>query len=95
MNDDIVTFAEILQTQRGHFTGYGGKWHWKGDAKPGWSNTTSDYHRFITQRIALEKAWQMEWWYLEVLKVLMLALQKAYCLALHFEQKMEYCLGQS
>ena len=46
MRDDVVTFAEILQKQRGYYTGYGGKWHLNGDAKPGWSNTTSDYQRF-------------------------------------------------
>ena len=46
MNDDIVTFAEILQTQRGYHTGYAGKWHLNGEAKPGWSDPNSEFRRF-------------------------------------------------
>lgn len=38
MNKDIVTFAEILQNERGYSTGYVGKWHLNGDEKPGFSN---------------------------------------------------------
>lgn len=36
MNDDSVTFAEVLSRQ-GYKTGYFGKWHLDGDAKPGWA----------------------------------------------------------
>ncbi len=42
MDDDIVTFAEILEKERGYHTGYGGKWHLNGEAKPGWSEHTVD-----------------------------------------------------
>lgn len=36
MDDDIVTFAEILKSQRDYVTGYFGKWHLNGHDKPGW-----------------------------------------------------------
>ncbi len=36
MDDEIITFAEILKTQRDYFTGYFGKWHLSGHSKPGW-----------------------------------------------------------
>ena len=39
MNDDVVTFAQVLQEQRGYRTGYIGKWHLNGDEKPGWGNS--------------------------------------------------------
>jgi arylsulfatase A-like enzyme len=38
MDDDMITFAQILRDQRGYDTGYFGKWHLNGDAKPGWGN---------------------------------------------------------
>lgn len=34
--DDVVTFAEVLR-QNGWATGYAGKWHLDGGAKPGWA----------------------------------------------------------
>lgn len=34
--DRFVTFAQVLQ-QQGYATGYAGKWHLAGTAKPGWS----------------------------------------------------------
>lgn len=36
LRDDVVTFAEALR-RRGYATGYAGKWHLDGDAKPGWA----------------------------------------------------------
>jgi arylsulfatase A-like enzyme len=36
MDDDIVTFAEILR-QQGYATGYAGKWHLDGGSRPGWA----------------------------------------------------------
>lgn len=35
MDGDITTFAEVLRLQ-GYATGYAGKWHLDGTAKPGW-----------------------------------------------------------
>jgi arylsulfatase A-like enzyme len=36
LRDDVVTFAEALQRQ-GYATGYAGKWHLDGAARPGWA----------------------------------------------------------
>ncbi len=36
LSDEVVTFAEILRRE-GYATGYSGKWHLDGGAKPGWA----------------------------------------------------------
>ncbi len=36
LRDEVVTFAEVLR-RHGYATGYAGKWHLDGPAKPGWA----------------------------------------------------------
>jgi len=43
MDDDIVTFAEILKEKRDYHTGYIGKFHLNGEDKPGWGNETRKF----------------------------------------------------
>jgi arylsulfatase A-like enzyme len=43
INDNIVTFAEVLKSQRDYYTGYFGKWHLNGEERPGWSNNTTKF----------------------------------------------------
>ncbi len=54
MRNDTITFAQVLQEQRGYTTGYFGKWHLNGEEKPGFGNderkfgftdTTYQYNR--------------------------------------------------
>jgi len=44
MNEDVVTFAEVLQTEREYSTSYFGKWHLNGDESPGWGDQSNYYH---------------------------------------------------
>jgi arylsulfatase A-like enzyme len=43
MDDDIMTFAKVLKSERKYLTSYFGKWHLNGEEKPGWSNNTRKF----------------------------------------------------
>lgn len=43
MDSNFKTFADILRDQRGYRTGYMGKWHLDGGAKPGWGDNGRDF----------------------------------------------------
>ena len=38
MNPNLQTFADLLRDERGYYTGYMGKFHLDGEAKPGWGD---------------------------------------------------------
>ena len=45
MNDDVVTFAQLLKKLRGYHTAYLGKWHLNGSTRPGFGEE-SPFHNF-------------------------------------------------
>lgn len=52
LDDQVITFAEILKRQ-GYVTGFAGKWHLDGTAKPGWAPRRKfgfDDNRFMFNR---------------------------------------------
>jgi arylsulfatase A-like enzyme len=60
LKDEVVTFAEVLR-RRGYATGYAGKWHLDGPAKPGWKPARTfgfEDNRFMFNRGHWKK---LEW----------------------------------
>jgi arylsulfatase A-like enzyme len=43
MNEDVVTFAEVLREKRDYNTAYFGKWHLNGKKKPAWGEDSNFY----------------------------------------------------
>ena len=43
LDDDVITFANVLKTQQNYYTGYFGKWHLNGKSRPGWGNNERQF----------------------------------------------------
>ena len=64
LHDNIISFAEILR-RNGYATGYAGKWHLDGDAKPGWAPRRKfgfEDNRFMFNSRSLEKTGEHSEW---------------------------------